>query len=66
MELFLAGRIAFLDIHALIQDALDDHESSGVPDLPDSADTQGLFQAIEQLDADTRRRALAWGESLIS
>ena len=61
VELFLAGRIAFLDIPALIEDALDDHESSGVPDLPDNGDTAGLFLAIEQLDADTRRRAAAWG-----
>ena len=66
VEFFLAGRIAFLDIPALIEDALDDHQRTGAPGLPDSSDTQGLFRAIERLDADTRRRAQAWGESLIS
>jgi 1-deoxy-D-xylulose-5-phosphate reductoisomerase len=57
VELFLAGRIAFLDIPALIQDALDGYEDSRAPDLPDSGDTQCLFRAIERLDAATRRQA---------
>jgi 1-deoxy-D-xylulose-5-phosphate reductoisomerase len=61
VERFLAGHIAFPDIPALIQDALDSHESSRPPDLPDSGDSQGLFQAIEKLDAETRRLAAHWG-----
>ena len=56
VELFLAGRIGFLDIPDLIRDALDGYESSGAPDLPDGSDGPGLFRAVETLDADTRRR----------
>jgi 1-deoxy-D-xylulose-5-phosphate reductoisomerase len=60
VERFLAGRIAFSDIPALIQDALDGHESSRPSDLPDSDDSQGLFRAIEKLDAVTRCLAADW------
>ena len=62
VELFLAGRIAFLDIPALIQAALDSYEGSHAAELPDSDDTQGLFQAIERLDADTRRRTAEYAQ----
>jgi 1-deoxy-D-xylulose-5-phosphate reductoisomerase len=60
VELFLAGRIAFPDIPALIEDALDSCENSRTPDLPDSNDSLGLFRAIEKLDTDARHRARAW------
>jgi 1-deoxy-D-xylulose-5-phosphate reductoisomerase len=63
VELFLAGRIAFPDIPALITDVLDSCENSPAPDLPDAGDSLGLFRAIEKLDADTRRQAAEWALS---
>ena len=60
VDLFLAGRIAFLDIPALIKDMLDGYESFCAEGLPDNSDTLKLFQAIETLDAGTRRQAAEW------
>jgi 1-deoxy-D-xylulose-5-phosphate reductoisomerase len=60
VELFLAGRIGFLDIPALIKDMLAGYENSRPPELPDNNDSHGLFRAIEELDADTRRQAAEW------
>ena len=62
VELFLAGRIGFLDIPVLIKDMLDSHENSRASELPSRNDCQGLFRVIEQLDADTRLQAMAWAE----
>jgi 1-deoxy-D-xylulose-5-phosphate reductoisomerase len=64
VELFLAGRIAFPDIPVLIENVLDSCERLGLPDLPDGSDSLKLFQAIERLDADARRRATAWADAL--
>ncbi|MCL2123011.1 MAG: 1-deoxy-D-xylulose-5-phosphate reductoisomerase, partial [Desulfovibrionaceae bacterium] len=61
VELFLSGRIAFLDIPVLISDALDSYESSGAPSLPDGSDSHGILKIIEKIDADARRQAMAWG-----
>ena len=62
VELFLAGRISFLDIPALIKDLMDSYENSITTDLPDRGDSLNLFRAIEKLDADTRLRAMEWAE----
>lgn len=62
VELFLAGRIAFLDIPALITELMDSYESLQPAPLPGDNDCARLFQAIEALDADTRRQAVQWAE----
>jgi 1-deoxy-D-xylulose-5-phosphate reductoisomerase len=62
VELFLAGRIAFLDIPVLIKDLLDSYERSGPAGMPENSDARQLLKAIEILDADTRRQAAAWAE----
>ena len=64
VELFLAGRIAFLDIPVLIEDALDVYESSRAEEPPDSEDSPVFFKALEQLDADARRQARLRASSL--
>jgi 1-deoxy-D-xylulose-5-phosphate reductoisomerase len=65
VEVFLAGRIAFPDIPALIKDALDSCESPSAPSLPDSSDSIKLFKAIEILDAETRLRAMERAEKML-
>ena len=62
VELFLAGRIGFLDIPVLITEMLDSYENSRTSDLPAVNDSPGLFRAIERLDADTRLQAAEWAE----
>jgi len=62
VELFRAGRIAFLDIPALINDVLDSYERSTAPDVPEYGDVRNMFQVIEKLDADARLRAAAWAD----
>jgi 1-deoxy-D-xylulose-5-phosphate reductoisomerase len=54
VELFLAGRIAFLDIPILIKDVLDSYESSGAPSLPDAGDVNEIFKIIKKIDTDAR------------
>lgn len=74
VDLFLHGRIGFMDIPALIERALDDHEARtadagaatpAAPPMPPDAVTDDFIlmrdiDHIEALDAATRRRVAHW------
>lgn len=66
VDLFLAGRIGFLDIPALLTRALDVHASSAPEDdlacspLEGMDEVDAALDAIMTLDAKTRRQVYAW------
>ncbi|MDR0238786.1 MAG: 1-deoxy-D-xylulose-5-phosphate reductoisomerase [Deltaproteobacteria bacterium] len=62
VELFLAGRIAFLDIPALISDVLDSYESADAPGMPDSGDVNEISKIIEKIDTNARLMAAEWAK----
>jgi 1-deoxy-D-xylulose-5-phosphate reductoisomerase len=57
VELFLAGRVSFPEIPVLIGELMDDYEKEEHPFPADVRDAEKLLEAVERLDADTRRKA---------